>query len=479
MNARSIAVVIACCLAAGAALSCRLDVPITEMMKARTTIERARYAMAEQYDPENLKLAVSELFRCHDLLAKKDVKGAKKAAIQSAQYADAALAASLPKAVDNTLEQAETAYREADNLAAEEYASEAFTRAGRAIEETKRLKGENNLWEAYAKAREAAAASKQAKEAGMAQVPKVSEELKNMKQKAEALSAQRLAEDQKQSLGVVQGDLGKAESLIAENNLKEARRLMATAGETLRSIEQAVTKTTLKDKIAALRTEAEQLKKERGVDFAADDIEVVVSTLNEADSLIEQNRSDEAQKKISDAEASLTIAKEKTWKGVALDKAKACERLLAEAKEKDKQNRYREEIAKAENIIQEGKGLIEKNSFRESLEKFNEAESLLNSLSIARGKDFREGGLEDREGKRIYTVILDTKNRDCLWRIAHKVYRNARLWPLIYSANKELIKDPDLIFPGQQFVIPDLSAPKDKGPSGERGASTGGEAHEE
>ncbi|HOT19511.1 MAG TPA: LysM peptidoglycan-binding domain-containing protein, partial [Spirochaetota bacterium] len=49
---------------------------------------------------------------------------------------------------------------------------------------------------------------------------------------------------------------------------------------------------------------------------------------------------------------------------------------------------------------------------------------------------------------------------DCLWRIAMKVYNNARLWPLIYIANKDQIKDPDLIFPGQRFVIPPMEKEK-------------------
>ena len=46
------------------------------------------------------------------------------------------------------------------------------------------------------------------------------------------------------------------------------------------------------------------------------------------------------------------------------------------------------------------------------------------------------------------------KDTDCLWRISLKVYNDASFWPAIYIANKEQIKDPDLIFPGQRFKIP-------------------------
>ena len=45
---------------------------------------------------------------------------------------------------------------------------------------------------------------------------------------------------------------------------------------------------------------------------------------------------------------------------------------------------------------------------------------------------------------------------ECLWRIAGypEVYSNAAKWPLIYRANKDQIKDPDLIYPNQVFEIP-------------------------
>jgi len=35
-----------------------------------------------------------------------------------------------------------------------------------------------------------------------------------------------------------------------------------------------------------------------------------------------------------------------------------------------------------------------------------------------------------------------------------EIYNDHRKWPTIYNANKDKIKDPDLIYPGQVFVIP-------------------------
>jgi nucleoid-associated protein YgaU len=44
---------------------------------------------------------------------------------------------------------------------------------------------------------------------------------------------------------------------------------------------------------------------------------------------------------------------------------------------------------------------------------------------------------------------------DTLSGIAKKYYGKAARWPEIYEANKGIIKDPNLIYPGQVFVIPD------------------------
>ncbi|MFB3056165.1 MAG: LysM peptidoglycan-binding domain-containing protein [Ignavibacteriaceae bacterium] len=48
---------------------------------------------------------------------------------------------------------------------------------------------------------------------------------------------------------------------------------------------------------------------------------------------------------------------------------------------------------------------------------------------------------------------------DHLWGIAKKKehYGNAFAWPIIYKANRDQIKDPDLIYPNQVFKVPPLS----------------------
>ncbi len=47
---------------------------------------------------------------------------------------------------------------------------------------------------------------------------------------------------------------------------------------------------------------------------------------------------------------------------------------------------------------------------------------------------------------------------DTLGKIAKQYYGNAMKYPVIFEANKPMLKDPDLIYPGQVLRIPHLDA---------------------
>ena len=51
---------------------------------------------------------------------------------------------------------------------------------------------------------------------------------------------------------------------------------------------------------------------------------------------------------------------------------------------------------------------------------------------------------------RTYVVV----EGDSLSKIARREYGDANKWRTIYEANKDLINDPDLIFPGQKMKVP-------------------------
>jgi len=43
---------------------------------------------------------------------------------------------------------------------------------------------------------------------------------------------------------------------------------------------------------------------------------------------------------------------------------------------------------------------------------------------------------------------------DSLWRISRSTYGRGARYSVIYKANRDQIRDPDLIYPGQIFVLP-------------------------
>lgn len=61
---------------------------------------------------------------------------------------------------------------------------------------------------------------------------------------------------------------------------------------------------------------------------------------------------------------------------------------------------------------------------------------------------------EEGGAKGTHTVV----EGECLWMIAGLEYGHPYYykWPLIYDANRDQIKDPDLIYPDQVFKIPNM-----------------------
>jgi nucleoid-associated protein YgaU len=59
-----------------------------------------------------------------------------------------------------------------------------------------------------------------------------------------------------------------------------------------------------------------------------------------------------------------------------------------------------------------------------------------------------------RRAEEIKSKVYVVKSGDSLSKIAKQELGDASRWPEIYEANKDQIKDPNLIHPGQELKLP-------------------------
>ena len=77
---------------------------------------------------------------------------------------------------------------------------------------------------------------------------------------------------------------------------------------------------------------------------------------------------------------------------------------------------------------------------------------------------------DESKGVEYYVI----KSGDTLSAIAQHFYKDPNKYPKIFEANREVIKDPNLIFPGQKIAF---RRPERQGPAPSRGGDDGLDGH--
>ncbi len=95
-------------------------------------------------------------------------------------------------------------------------------------------------------------------------------------------------------------------------------------------------------------------------------------------------------------------------------------------------------------------GTLDTRSGRDDPEKRKPDFSDVRSGSSSTAPDRQVEQTPAAESMRTYKVVAG----DSLSRIAKREYGDANEWRRIYEANKHLIDNPDLIYPGQELTIP-------------------------
>jgi len=110
------------------------------------------------------------------------------------------------------------------------------------------------------------------------------------------------------------------------------------------------------------------------------------------------------------------------------------------------------EVADRENELNE----LLKSKIAALPEFYGRLQALKRAIASWKEEIERQKQEQKKEETKEYTVVRG----DCLWNIAKKkdIYANPLAWPNIYKANRDQIKNPNLIYPKQVFKIPALSA---------------------
>lgn len=198
-------------------------------------------------------------------------------------------------------------------------------------------------------------------------------------------------------------------------------------------------------------------------DLAYAEAEKAKSLTVEINQLKEQlAKKDGAQSKINEAKSLIEKAENMQADKYAQEELAKSKSSLLSAENSYAQNNYADALKSAEESVgfaQECLTKIDEVKKQEeegALTKSGETPETSTTASKTESPEMLTKG--NFKLKTTYKVRLIPERRDCLWRIAEYkyIYDNPWKWPVIYKANKDQIKDPDLIFPGQVFAIPEL-----------------------
>ncbi len=402
------------------AAHCGDPVPAEKLTTAKTKITRAQAVKAELYAPEQYAEARILLLKSHDKISEGKMKDAATAASDASQKADEAYNIALPKLAEATRSEAEQAIRDAEDTNAEDFAPAEYESAQTAMTEGNGFYEKQDYLTAYHSFEDAREKANEARDISEAQ-----------------------AETMMRRLATIESQIEEAEEVGAADYspdaLNEAKKWAAIASQNIDELH--------------LKTAQEAL------DNAEANAE---RALNNSLSDYARSRYSEAEQKVAEAEAKLN----RSLEGTDSDAFQSA--LSDDPDARTSIDEARETLAAAKEALQESDTQYNNEDYRRSYDYADEALRLATILDemlpetellVADVKKRADmSGTDDTQDGdwKTYKVRLIPERRDCLWRIAEYdfIYDNARLWPQIYKANKEQIKNPDLIFPGQVFKIP-------------------------
>ncbi len=381
-------------------IGCGEPIPIKEMTSAKKQITLAYTVKAQKYASDELEKSQNSLLKCHDYIKEEDLDKAKEAAVQSYDLAVQAYEKALPLLAKDVIEIAEKSFDEAGEVYAERLAADDYKAAESSIKKANELFQNKKYMDSY---KEALQADEKANSA-----------------RNTAIGNKYLLKD---SIAEVKYTLEAAKKYNAEKNSLEKFQL---ASQNLQEAEKSY----------------EDLKLKKG--FSA----IEVAKLN-ADEAYLESVEKTAKEDIEKADAVLNNAEKSEGAEVAKEELNAAKESSQNAKKMYSDSRFKESIEYSKESVRLAMIVIETKKPVEVAE-----------VSSDKGEQTSQESVKSESDEKdylIYKVVYRERLKDCLWRISGKFYKNPRLWKNIYKANKDKIKDPDLIYPGWLLKIPKLT----------------------
>jgi len=379
------------------AVSCGFELPLNEMSSAKVSLSKAKSVDAEKFASDEYSAASDFLMKSHEAIRDEKAEDAKANAVKAKTSADQAYEKALPLWSESYLAEAKKSVDEMKSSGSEKFAPQEHDSVIKLLEDAEKDYSDKKYFES----------------------------------KDKSVQVKALAD--KTKFGVL--------SVI---NSKRG---------------------SLKDRLNSLKTSLSDLEYDGASRLFPEKTESANAKLTSADTNINETKFDDADNDLSEAEAVVNELKISLGgkKKNASDKIAAVENELAELKKSaDK------DVAKPESLLADAKKFNDEKDYDSVIVKCDEALAEIDRLKTETAKvEVEEKAVEEAVAEKVkdddgfpkeYVVKYDRKKRDCLWRIAGNYYdKQYDMWPLIYMANRDKIKDPDLIFPGQKLIIPSPS----------------------
>lgn len=452
--------------AMSAVFNCGQELPLQELAIAKTQVERAEKLKAEEYSPDEFQEAKKSLIQANEYAAEEKASDSKKSADYAISKAYDALEKTLPKLTAKTREEAVANLDAADEANAAETSPEEFKKATelKNAGDAKLTAADTSL-AAYLREEN----DEKAKEAKRDQALNEYEEAYNL-----YLESKKSGQDAK-AVALEKSDSIRKSADEVDASLQKAGRYYNGSNPAVEEEKARIQSAYADIEAGKLKAADEKIKTARAASVPL----LAASVKDHA-----KDRNSQARDVVEDANVRFSDLKSDAFQkspatkdaySSAQENLGAANESLASSSNLYEQEKYEDSLAQSEESIRLAEISIDqvetlklnglanptdtKKKDRTATVKDDGTKSDTKETTTDTTDASKDGGgsnLKDLgKGWKQYTVSK-TNPADCLWRIAEKtdVYNDSKLWPRIFEANRNKIKNKNLIYPKQKLKIP-------------------------